>query len=259
MPRYVLTVAYHGKDYAGFQSQPKLKTIQTEIEKSLKQLLGENIRVHPSGRTDSGVHALSQKIHIDVTTEKAIQRIQKKEFLLQINAVLPKDITIHETKSIHDQFHARINSKKKSYMYYLLISPIKNPFVNDFVWRLMRDPDEAAMKQAASYLVGKHDFSAFCASDSTVRDKVRTLHAIDFSHRCPAPPLKLKKEKYLCLEFTGNGFLKQMVRNLVGTLVAVGQGKLQPSDIPKILKSKDRRKAHKTAPAKGLFLKKVWY
>lgn len=259
MSRFVLTIAYNGENYAGLQTQPDQKTIQSEIEKTLHQVLGEKARISPSGRTDSGVHALSQTLHINLCTPKAIARIREKSFLFKMNAVLPPDIVIQDRKAVSVNFHARQSAIKKTYVYYLLISPHKNPFIEDKVWRITKPLDEQALKKAAHYLLGRHDFSAFCASDSTVKSKIREVQAIQITQRAPAAHFKLKGEKYLRMEFVGTGFLKQMVRNITGTLVRVGQGRLKPVDIKKILQSKDRKQASLTAPARGLYLKKVWY
>lgn len=259
MSRFALTIAYNGENYAGLQTQPDQKTIQSEIEKTLRQILGEEARISPSGRTDSGVHALSQTVHVNLLTPKAIARIQEKSFLFKMNGVLPPDIVIQDRKAVSVNFHARRSALKKTYVYCLLISPYKNPFIEDKVWRLTKPLDEQALKKAAHSLLGQHDFSAFCASDSMVKSKIRNLHSIKITKTAPSEFFKLKGEKYLCLEFVGSGFLKQMVRNITGTLVRVGQGRLKPVDIKKILQSKDRKQASLTAPARGLYLKKVWY
>jgi tRNA pseudouridine38-40 synthase len=176
-----------------------------------------------------------------------------------MNEVLPPDIVVKDRKAVSVDFHALKSAKKKAYVYYLLISPYKNPFIEDKVWRLTKPLDEQALQKALNYLIGQHDFSAFCASDSKVKSKIRHIHSIKITKQAPSAFFKLKGEKYLCLEFVGSGFLKQMVRNITGTLVRVGQDKLKPVDIKKILQSKDRKQASLTAPARGLYLKKVWY
>lgn len=259
MSRFALTLAYDGKNYAGLQTQPNQKTIQSEMEGALKKILGEQVRISPSGRTDSGVHALNQILHIDLFTPKAVSRIREKSFLFRINSVLPPDIVIHKCQSVSANFHALKSATKKVYVYYLLISPYKNPFMEDKLWRLPKPLDVTALRKAVKYLQGRHDFSAFCASDSCVKGKIRDIHAIKIMETAPSAFLKLQGEKYLCLEFVGSGFLKQMVRNIMGTLVRVGQGRLKPVDIKKILQSKDRKQAGLTAPARGLYLKKVNY
>lgn len=259
MSRFALTIAYDGKNYAGLQTQPDQKTIQSEIETVLHKIFGEKVRISPSGRTDSGVHALNQTLHVDVLTPKAVARIREAGFLFKINALLPPDIVIQKRKGVSSHFHARKSAVKKTYVYYLLISPYKNPFIEDKVWRLHKPIDELACQKAIKYLLGRHDFSAFCASDSLVKSKIRDIHAIKITKTALSTFFKLKGEKYFCLEFVGSGFLKQMVRSITGTLVRVGQGKLKPVDIKKILQSKDRKQAGLTAPARGLYLKKVWY
>jgi tRNA pseudouridine38-40 synthase len=257
--RFRLDLAYKGKDYRGFQSQPHGQTLQQAIEKSLKQVLGEVVKVESCGRTDAGVHALMHVLHIDVFAERALLRILKKDFILKINAVLPDSITVTSLKKVKDSFQARKQAHQKTYAYYLFASSKKNPFIEDYATRIPKTLNLAAMEKAAKHLTGKHDFSAFCASDSTANTKTRELLEIKILKKCPAPVFKLKGEVYYCLKFTGKGFLKQMVRNLTGILVAVGQGKLTPTEAKQVLKSKDRRKAPATAAAKGLFLEKVLY
>lgn len=259
MPRFKAKLAYHGKLYHGFQVQPKRVTVQKELESALKRILDEKLRVVPSGRTDTGVHALEQVVHFDVKTDKALGRIAKHDMVYKLNSVLPEQVLVTEFKKAHDQFHARNHAKKKSYVYIIVNSSHKNPFFENIVWRIPKTLDEKAMKKAAAYLMGTHDFSAFCASDSTAENKVRTITEINFTNKKIAPFLSFKHERFILIEFIGTGFLKQMVRAIVGTLVAVGQNKIKPEAIKTILKSKDRKEAWRTAPAQGLFLKKVWY
>lgn len=255
---YKFTIAYDGHAYVGFQLQPGGVTVQSALEASFKRILGEDVRVVPSGRTDSGVNAIAQVCHAVFCTEKAQERLEKKDFLLRINSILPDDIAITAATKAPG-FHARKNARSKTYEYLILQSRVINPFLEDKVWRVALPLDITAMKRAANYLVGRHDFSAFCASDSTAKDKTREIFKILIDKRSPAPFFKLPRESYLRLSFTGGGFLKQMVRNIVGTLVDVGLGKTTPEQIKNILKSKDRRLAGPNAPARGLYLRRVIY
>lgn len=257
MPRYKIQLVYNGKNYFGFQVQPKRLTIQAVVEAALKRILREKIKITASGRTDTGVHALGQVCHFDVNSQKAICRINKEDIIYKINSVLPKDIQIISFKKCHKDFHACYHAKFKKYVYYILLTKNNNPFIGDFLWCVHTPLDQKAMKKAATYLLGTHDFKAFCASDSAVKSKVREIKSIKFSNKKLSPVLAIKGESYLCIEFLGTGFLKQMVRNMVGTLVAVGQHKIQPHEIKGILKSRDRKKAFVTAPPQGLFLKEV--
>ena len=250
--RFKLIVAYHGASFCGFQKQLKLNTIQSELQRVLKQLTGEEIAVVPEGRTDAGVHALAQLTHFDVKSPKAVERITKQDIIYKMNCLLPDSILVLDVKKVSSKFHARKAAEKKEYGYHILFSPYHNPFIEDLVWRIHKPLDEAAMKKAAQHLVGMHDFTSFCASDATDPFPTKTLHAIRFSHTKIAPRLSFKHEEYLTIQFIGSGFLKQMVRNLTGTLVAVGQKKIAPSDVKTILAAKDRTKAYQTAPAKGL-------
>lgn len=257
--RFRLTIAYLGNAFAGFQHQPKTVTVQSELEKALKQILGEDTRVTASGRTDTGVHARLQPCHLHLSTPKAIERISKPDFLIRINAVLNPNIAVREISAISGNWHARNSAKKKTYVYVVLIHKHPNPLLRHYTWRLPTPLNINAMKAASKHLIGTHDFSAFCASDATVTSKTRDLSRIQISTRSPFPLLTLPDDQLITFRFTGSGFLKQMVRNLVGTLVAVGQEKIPPEQIKTILASKDRTKAFVNAPAQGLFLDNVRY
>lgn len=259
MKRYRLWLSYDGADYLGFQVQRQGATIQSEIESALTRLLGETVRVIPSGRTDSGVHALEQVVHFDANTPKAHRRLAAADAVYRLNSILPAAILIRNIKQVSPSFHARKSAKKKSYIYVISNSSQKNPFLNEHTWRIPQPLDGKAMKQAAACLIGTHDFSAFCASDSGVKNKTRRLISISFLTRRPAGIFCLPGETYLTIRFVGTGFLKQMIRRIVGTLVAVGQGKMRPGDLRKILVKKDRKAVAATAPARGLYLEKVWY
>lgn len=259
MNRYSLVLAYDGTSFSGFQEQPERETIQSVLEKSLKTVLSESVRVIPSGRTDSGVHALSQVVHLDLKTETATQRIAEEKFLFKINGVLPNTIVVRSIKKVSGNFHARKNARSKTYVYVILVSHLKNPHLEDKAWCLTREPDLKAMKTAATYLVGEHDFTAFCASDSTAINKIRRVTSVILSTKNPFGFLALKGDQFIVVTVTGEGFLKQMVRNMVGTLVVIGQGKVGPEKIKALLKSRDRKKAFAPAPARGLYLKEVKY
>jgi tRNA pseudouridine38-40 synthase len=259
MTRFLLNFAYNGIGYKGLQVQPGQNTVQAVVEKALKKVLCEDVKTTLSGRTDTGVHALDQLVQFNLKTEKAINRAKDKKIVLQLNGVLPEDVSVIAVKEAKKGFEVRKHSRKKTYVYHLLISKQKNPFLNNLIWRIPKTVDLTAMKKAAKHFVGKNDFTTFCAVDSYATNKVRELIKIQFKTTCPFPMFKLKGEKYISIEFTGNGFLKQMIRNMMGTLVEVGQEKRKPSDIKKLLKAKDRKQAGVCAPARGLYLKKVYY
>lgn len=259
MSRFQLKLAYDGATFSGFQEQPERTTIQSVLEQSLKTVLSESVRVIPSGRTDAGVHALNQVVHFDLKTEKAVKRIEEDTFLFRINGVLPDTISVRSVKKVSEKFHARNSAQSKTYIYVILVSRVKNPHLEDKVWRLAREPDLTAMKTAATYFVGEHDFTSFCAADSTAVNKIRRVHSVVLSTQNPFGFLKLKSNQFIVVKVTGEGFLKQMVRNLVGTLVVIGQGKVSPEIIKTLLKIRDRKKAFAPAPARGLYLKDVKY
>lgn len=256
--RYKLTLSYDGSAFSGFQEQPGRPTVQSALEAALKTVSGESARVVPSGRTDTGVHALNQVCHVTLADEKAIARAERGDFLLKMNGVLPDAVALSSCRPVGD-FHARNDAKEKTYVYVILVSRVKNPFLEGKVWRVPLALDAKAMERAARSLIGRHDFSSFCAADSTAREKTREIFAIRFSSASPAPFFTLRGEKFLRISFTGSGFLKQMIRNVVGTLVDVGLGKTPAEQMPAILRSRDRRRAGRTAPARGLYLKNVKY
>lgn len=259
MTRFLLQISYDGKRYHGFQTQPKKITIQQQLEKNLKKILREKITVIPSGRTDKGVHALAQIIHCDVKSAKAILRLQDKKFLRQINSLLPADISVVNIEKVASDFHARAQAQEKTYKYVIMIAAQKNPFLEEFCWRIDKQLDIEKMKRAANELLGTHDFSSFCASDTAVKTKVRTIKSINFETKNPFSFLALPNNKFITMSFCGSGFLKQMIRNIVGTLYEVGIGKISPEKFKQILSAQDRRQAAKTAPANGLFLDHVKY
>lgn len=246
MPRIKLTVAYVGTAYCGWQIQKNGPTIQETLEKALSRICSQPIRVHGSGRTDSGVHALGQVAHFD-TPESARDIPWQKA----LNAMLPKDISILDASPVSPDFHARFSVRSKRYAYTIWTEPrYVLPQRAPFVWAA-RDLDADAMEQAAAFLTGTHDFAAFQNAGTEIKGTVRTLDPIvrtDGLH--PAEWV---------FHFQADGFLKQMVRNLMGLLVEVGRGKLEPEDAGRILSSRDRTTAPSTAPPQGLCLEEVQY
>jgi tRNA pseudouridine38-40 synthase len=246
MPRIRLTVAYVGTRYQGWQVQGRGETIQGAIEDKLARICGELVRVHGSGRTDSGVHALAQVAHFDVPESR--RHIPWRQAL---NAMLPDDISILEAREAQDDFHARFSVRSKRYAYTLWTEPrFTLPQRAPFVWPV-RGLDFEAMDQAAKVLAGTHDFAAFQNAGTEIKGTVRTLEPIVRTQgQLPAEWV---------FRFQADGFLKQMVRNLMGLLVEVGRGGLAPADVRAILEGCDRRKAPATAPARGLTLEEVMY
>jgi len=246
MPRIRLTVAYVGTRYHGWQVQERGATIQGTLEEKLTRMCEQPIRVHGSGRTDSGVHAVAQVAHFDAPDNKMHIPWQKA-----LNSMLPSDISIISASTVPDDFHARFSVRSKRYSYTLWTEPAYTlPQRAPFVWSV-RNLDSSAMTLAANYLCGTHDFASFQNAGTDVSGTVRTLEPIIQT------PGRHRTE--LIYHFRADGFLKQMVRNLMGLLVEVGRGNLHPEDSLRILQAQDRRTAPATAPPQGLCLEEVMY
>ena len=251
----LLTISYLGTNYAGWQIQKNANTVQAELEKAFFKIFNEKIEVVGSGRTDAGVHAKNAKANAILPlcfVKKHFFKENKFNFsTLQnsLNQLLPEDIKILSIKKVNLNFNARFNAKQKTYEYKIQCGGILSPF-NCFNTVLINQKlDIKKMQKASKFLLGEHDFSAFCSAKTEIENKVRTIFDI-----------KIKQNKnIITFEITGNGFLYNMVRIIVGTLVDVGSGKIFPEDVKKILESQDRTNASKTLPAKGLTLKNVKY
>ncbi|MDR6120688.1 tRNA pseudouridine38-40 synthase [Bacillus sp. SLBN-46] len=245
MQRYRCIISYDGSGFSGYQVQPNKRTVQREIEAVLAKMhKGTSVKVAGSGRTDAGVHAKGQVIHFDSPLPIAEDRWE-----IALNSMLPEDISILSVKKVNDSFHSRFDAIGKEYRYVLLLSSKRDPFQRVFAYRYPYRLNLEAMKKASKYFLGTHDFTSFCSARTEVEDKIRTVKTIDF----------LLEDDQLTIRFVGNGFLYNMVRILVGTLLEVGSGDRDPEDIPAILEKKDRRLAGKTAPAHGLYLWEVFY
>ena len=242
--RVKLTVEYGGTNYAGWQIQPNGDTIQAELEKALVGVTGESIRVHGAGRTDAGVHALGQVAHFDTQST-----VPDESFALALNTYLPEDIRVTASESVPMDFHARFSAKGKVYAYHIFNRNTASAVYRNTTCSVKRPLDVSAMKKAAGYFLGEHDFSAFCAANTTVEDKVRTIYSLNVQDELPL----------ITITVEGNGFLYNMVRIIAGTLVDAGLGKLKPEQIEEILQSKQREQASATLPACGLILKEVKY
>ncbi len=272
MPRYACLIAYVGTSYAGWQIQEAAKaphTIQGALEKVLHTVTGKLVRVHGAGRTDAGVHAEGQVAHF--TCEKAKS---SQEWLHIFAALLPPDIRIYDVQEVQDDFHSRFYALGKTYTYSLWLSPKQascapdslnpiSPFLpvpprlHPFVWPC-GTLDVPRMRCAIPHLLGTHDFCALQNVGTPMEDTVRTLHHLTLQEGGPWVPASLSAH-VLTLEVCGNGFLKQMVRNITGLLVAIGKEKLAPEAIPQLLADKHRPRLPATAPAQGLCLTRVHY
>ncbi len=239
-----MVVQYDGTDYAGFQRQPGVPTIQAELERALSQLLREPVEITAAGRTDAGVHALGQVIAFWTANPIPVEKLPRA-----VNGLLPLAISAVEAVEVPPDFHPRFDARGKLYTYRILNRPVPSPFICRYAWHVEEKLDVDAMRQAAQHLIGRHDFSAFCASGSSFKNKVRTLRRLDIS----------TDNDVIEMRFEADAFLYMMVRIIVGTLVEVGLGKRQPNELAAILQSRDRRQAGRTAPPQGLCLVKVWY
>lgn len=246
MARIRLTLAYDGTDYSGWQLQPDDRTVQGVLERVLADIVGAPVRVHGSGRTDAGVHALGQVAHFDCPDERA-----DIPWGRALNATLPKDVRVTDAVVVADDFHSRYSAVAKTYEYVLWTRrEWCLPQRRRFVWNC-GPVDVAAMERAAGVLLGEHDFAAFQNVGTPVKSTVRTITDI-----VCRPGLT---EDELVWRFTADGFLKQMVRNLMGALVACGRGKFSTDVVRTILKEGDRSAAPATAPPQALTLVSVEY
>lgn len=244
MKRVLLTIAYDGTDYHGWQVQPNGITVQEVLQKGLCELLGTKTGATGCSRTDSGVHAKQFCCHVDCD-----KNIPDDAFIRGLSAKLPSNIAVIDCKTVASDFHARYNALGKTYVYNILNSKIKDPFLERYYWRIERELDIDKMNEFCGKIVGKHDFYAFSSSGRTVEDTVRTVKECFVT----------KRDNKVKLQITADGFLYNMVRIIVGTAVAVSDGKIDPNYTEKILAEKKRENAGITAPAKGLFLEKVIY
>lgn len=239
-----LTVEYDGTAYTGWQKQPQSQTVQGTLEDRLKQVCGHPVDLLVAGRTDSGVHGLGQTANFHTSSTMPLAKIQDV-----LNHLLPRDIRVVKAQEAHENFHATYHAKAKLYRYVIRNSRDHTVFDRHTHHHVRSALNVAAMKQAAKFLIGTHDFSAFRGALGKWAKPQRTINKIQIQ----------KKGDEIILEYTGVSFLHQMIRILSGTLMYVGLGKFKPADIKEILKSKDRKKAGPTLPPNGLFLVKVYY
>lgn len=244
MSNIMLRIAYDGTRYVGWQIQPNGVSIEEKLVQSIEKVTGEKVTLYGSGRTDSGVHALGQVANFHTTAH-----IPPERFAFAINAYLPKDIRVMTSEAVPVNFHSRYSAVGKAYLYQIDTGVIPSPFTMPYTWHVPYSLDMSALKKAKAAFVGRHDFAAFMASGSAVTDTVRQITALEM----------MEADHILKFRFTGNGFLYNMVRIIMGTIIDVGLGKLSADKIPAIIAEKDRRQAGMTAPAKGLFLERVFY
>ena len=240
-----MILEYDGTRYHGWQRQGDMVTIQKILEESISTITQEDIRVMGSGRTDAGVHAINQ-----VANFMTSSNIEVRNLLNGINSLLPLDVVVKELIETDKAFHARYNAKGKVYLYQIYNRPVRSALYRHNSWFIREPLDIGSMKEAALLLKGTFDFSSFCAANCGIKNHIRTVKNIDIE-------MNHRGMMKICIE--ADGFLKYMVRNIVGTLVDVVTRKISVTELTGIMEAKDRRRAGITAPAHGLFLKEVRY
>lgn len=251
MPTFKLTLCYDGTDFAGWQIQPGHETIQGDLQRALENLIGTAIPVVGSGRTDAGVHALGQVASLTVPDwphgAAALARA--------LNTQLPPAIAVLDACEVADQFHAIRDATRKTYRYQLQIGGVRDVFEHRYRWHLKRPLNVDAMRQAARHLIGQHDFASFQAAGAERKTTVRNVVGCELVEQPASQPDRVQ----LAIEIAADGFLYNMVRNIVGTLVEVGWSKRTADSVADTLAQKNRDAAGPTAPPHGLFLVRVDY
>ncbi|RUM86979.1 MAG: tRNA pseudouridine(38-40) synthase TruA [Thermodesulfatator sp.] len=242
-----LVIAYDGTNYLGWQRQKQGPTVQGVLEDTLRQILGHKVKLRAAGRTDAGVHALAQVAHFHTTSKRDLETLFRA-----LNALLPKDIAVLRVEEVDFKFHAQHHALRKTYFYQIYNHPIRHPLLRLYSWWVPEPLDLEAMKACLPHIIGEHDFASFRKSGTELKSTVRTVYQAVFK-RVPGVAHLFR------FEITGRGFLRYMVRNLVGALVEVGRGRLTPEDFQRILEARDRTVAPPPAPPQGLFLKEVYY
>ena len=242
---FKITIEYDGTRYHGWQRQKNDRTIQEEIEKAVLAITGQNVSLTGSGRTDAGVHAYGQVANFKCETNLAAQ-----DLLGGLNSLTADDIVIHSCEEVAAAFHARYDVKSKIYKYKIFNRPSPAAIGRHYAWHIRKELDLEAMRAACAYLIGSHDFMAFEGAGSPRSHTTRSVFKAN---------LVDEGDGYLAFEIEADGFLRFMVRNIVGTLVNVGLAKITPDDFKRILESRNRNQAGATAPAHGLFMLRVTY
>ncbi|MBI5973401.1 tRNA pseudouridine(38-40) synthase TruA [Staphylococcus caledonicus] len=241
--RILVNISYQGNQFLGFQIQQQGRTVQQQFEKILKRMHRRHVRIHPSSRTDRGVHAYEQYFHFDTDLN-----IAPKQWKYAMNSALPDDIYVNDVQEVSDDFHCRYDCVGKRYRYKVYQSEHRNPFESGLKTFIKEDLDLNRMNQAAQYFIGTHDFTGFCSQKTEVESKERTLYQSEI----------IKTAKGFDYIVTGSGFLYNMVRVLVAFLIEVGKGKRQPEEVQQLLVEKNRDNVPFTAPAEGLYLEKIY-
>ncbi len=244
MRTILLRIEYDGTRYAGWQIQKNGLGVQGIVEAALTQVVGHAVRIHSSGRTDAGVHAHDMPAHFRTEVMMPLSAFREG-----VNRFLPEDVAVREVLEVPDDFHARYSARGKWYRYTIYRGATRSPLACRVSWHMRGDLDLELMRAAADMLVGEHDFQAFRTSGCAAQTTIRTIFAVDF----------VADGDFLHLDFKGTGFLRNMVRLLVGTLVDIGRGKRPIEELPRLLAVDPDVKSGPTAPPQGLCLRKVWY
>ncbi len=239
-----LTLRYDGSSFHGWQFQPNCITVEEELKKACFQILREDVKIQSCSRTDAGVHANMFCCNFKTNCER-----ENRKIILGLNAVLPESIAVYGAEDMDEDFHARYSCKGKEYIYKIWNERQRNPFYNNYALHFPRKLDEKLLNECAKSYIGEHDFAAFCSSGSSVLSTVRTVYDCSVE----------RQDELVIFKVRGNGFLYNMVRIMLGTLLDVNDGKIDPSSLPSIIESKKRERAGITAEAKGLYLNKVFY
>ncbi|SER03293.1 tRNA pseudouridine38-40 synthase [Virgibacillus subterraneus] len=246
MEKIKCVISYDGTNFSGFQIQPRTRTVQGELEKALTKIhKGEHIRVHASGRTDTGVHAKGQTIHFETPFTLPPQNWKQA-----LNTLLPVDLNVYKVEVVPESFHARYDVAEKEYRYYVWNEREKDVFKQNYMYQFPYSLDIQAMQYACRYFEGTHDFTTFSSAKATIKgSKVRHMYEVTCH----------KEGSQIEFIFRGSGFLYNMVRIIIGALLDIGQGRREPTDITDLLEKKDRRLLGETVPAQGLYLWQVKY
>lgn len=241
---YKLNLSYEGTNYAGWQRQKNARTVQGEVERALSVITAQEVSVTGVSRTDAGVHARDYVANVFLDTDKELYPLQRG-----VNALLDRDIRLKDIAVCPDEFHARFDAKRKTYIYRIDNSSYGEVFTRNFTWRYPYQLDFDKMQQATSSFLGLHDFTAFMSKGGTSKTFEREIYRCDLE----------KSGNIIQMTVTGNGFLYNMVRIMAGTLVSIGRGDIEPERLKEIIASKERRQAGITAPPEGLVLERVEY
>ena len=239
-----LTLAYDGTNFHGWQIQPQLPTVQGALQQALQKLFNHEVNVTGSGRTDAGVHA-----HGQVANVETVRAMDTDAVLKGTNALLPPDIRVLSVEEVDPQFHARRSARAKTYEYHIWRDPIVSPFHCRYVYAFRYPLDETLLDRGTAHFLGTHDFTSFCATATEIEDRTRTIFDATW----------LRSDAEWVFRIRGNGFLQYMVRTITGTLLEIGQRRIDPEQIPAMFTARDRRLAGPSVPAHGLHLIEVEY